>query len=1160
MKKFTLSFLFVLIAGFAFGQIWSKTELTNTANLKQIHALDASNALIAGSGVVHKTTNGGYSWSEIAMPANVTKSVIEMFFHDASIGYITYNDTLFVRTADAGATWTVIDYKAFSDNSGDVVTDPAVGVSHKIMTGVALDATNALVVMRWQDAAGKYYGKVFKTTDAGLNWAAFSADLYATYTGYMNAIQFDAAGQNGFMVGNKVLYSTTDGGATWTQKDDDALGYIADLYVESASTVYLATANGVVKTTDAFANYNLVVTGYSYDVQKLSNGGLIAGKSGSITNVSFDDGATWKIAGMGIESNYWKLGEFNGKAYALCNGGILYTAPVDNLPKDHYTINHIQYTADAGGNSPLKDSVVVTYGIVTASVTGKFYIQDGDDQWDGVYVYQSGQDAVVGDSVRIKAKVAEYYNVTELTNIEEYTVISSGNALPKPAVLKVEDVVEPYEGGLITLVGTCTAINGSVYTLSDASGDIPVRSTFYNANLEIGKIYKLTGVVEFDFGAFKLLPVSADAVAEVVPDLFFSEYAEGSSNHKYLEIYNPTDAEIDLSTYAFPSASNGADGNYEFWNKFADGAKIPAGGIYIISHPDADPSIVAKANMTHMYLSNGDDGYALAKIVGTGDDADTLYIDWIGDYGIDPGSGWDVAGVSSGTANHTLIRKPTTLSGNTWANSAGTNASNSEWVVMPQNYWDDLGFFGVAGNDFLSFEFVGLQVGESVIDAENGTIAIDVINGADATSLVATFTVSPGATVKVGDVAQVSGTTANDFSSPVTYVVTGDNGESMNYVVTVTKVQSPYNDIISFVLQDQVEDAVIDATAHTVNAIVKLGTDITSIVPFMEVSAGATVSPDPTVATDFTNAVVYTVTSESAVSQEWTVTVVVEDLPEPTIYQIQYTEDESGDSPYKGQKIVTSGIVTALGSNFFYMQDGAGAWNGVYVYDGSNGNMDDLAVGDDVTIVCEVAEYYGLTELLDIETLTINSSGNDLPAATVVTTGDAYSEDYEGVLITIENAEVTADASADPNDKGRWTINDGSGDMFVDDVFVTLGDLIEVGKNYNFTGPSYYTYDKFCILPRSAEDISLVSSVENPFAQGFKVYPNPNRGMLYVDGIDEAYNVAVYNAIGSQVYQSSKTFTGNSNINLDFLNNGVYFVRIQTESNQVKTIKLVVNK
>ena len=39
---------------------------------------------------------------------------------------------------------------------------------------------------------------------------------------------------------------------------------------------------------------------------------------------------------------------------------------------------------------------------------------------------------------------------------------------------------------------------------------------------------------------------------------FFSEYAEGSSINKYLEIFNPTGETVDLSNYAYPSVSNAA--------------------------------------------------------------------------------------------------------------------------------------------------------------------------------------------------------------------------------------------------------------------------------------------------------------------------------------------------------------------------------------------------------------------------------------------------------------------------------------------------------------------------------------------------------------------------------------------------------------------------
>ncbi len=103
-------------------------------------------------------------------------------------------------------------------------------------------------------------------------------------------------------------------------------------------------------------------------------------------------------------------------------------------------------------------------------------------------------------------------------------------------------------------------------------------------------------------------------VLELVPDnLFFSEYAEGSSNNKYLEIYNGGTEAVSLSMYAFPSVSNAPSvlGEYEYWNTFPQDAEIAPGDVYIIAHPSADAAILELADQTHQYLSNGDDGYAL---------------------------------------------------------------------------------------------------------------------------------------------------------------------------------------------------------------------------------------------------------------------------------------------------------------------------------------------------------------------------------------------------------------------------------------------------------------------------------------------------------------------------------------------------------------------
>lgn len=178
-----------------------------------------------------------------------------------------------------------------------------------------------------------------------------------------------------------------------------------------------------------------------------------------------------------------------------------------------------------------------------------------------------------------------------------------------------------------------------------------------------------------------------------VTELYFSKYGEGSSNNKFIEIYNGTDQTIDLSNYAFPSVSNAptTPGEHEFWNTFTAGATIAAGDVYVIAHPSADATILAAADQTHQYLSNGDDGYALVS----GTEASYTVIDWLGDWNADPGSGWAVAGISNATQDNTLTRKSTVCGpNNDWTASAGTTTEDSEWIVgVIDSGWDTLGSY-----------------------------------------------------------------------------------------------------------------------------------------------------------------------------------------------------------------------------------------------------------------------------------------------------------------------------------------------------------------------------------------------------------------------------------------------------------------------------------
>lgn len=84
------------------------------------------------------------------------------------------------------------------------------------------------------------------------------------------------------------------------------------------------------------------------------------------------------------------------------------------------------------------------------------------------------------------------------------------------------------------------------------------------------------------------------------------------------------------------------------------------------------------------------------------------------------------------------------------------------------------------------------QEGDTVIDSEEGTIALTMPHGTNVTALVAEFETSPWIeSIKVGTTDQVSETTENDFTEPVVYVVTAEDGETTKeWTVTVAVAEA----------------------------------------------------------------------------------------------------------------------------------------------------------------------------------------------------------------------------------------------------------------------------------------------------------------------------------------------------------------------------------
>ena len=202
--------------------------------------------------------------------------------------------------------------------------------------------------------------------------------------------------------------------------------------------------------------------------------------------------------------------------------------------------------------------------------------------------------------------------------------------------------------------------------------------------------YKTDGTIPTDDATTGVQPAT--------PNVFFSEYIEGSSNNKALEIFNASGSTIDLADFAFWRISNGGD-----WIEGASNAVLPVGTLadgttWVICNSAADPLIQAVSDSIGSTITyfNGDDAVGLAYI---GFPDEPILIDAIGEEGPDVGTAWDVAGTTNATLNHTLVRKSSVTTGNTdWASSAGTNATNSEWVVYPQDTWDDLGSHTFGGN------------------------------------------------------------------------------------------------------------------------------------------------------------------------------------------------------------------------------------------------------------------------------------------------------------------------------------------------------------------------------------------------------------------------------------------------------------------------------
>lgn len=171
---------------------------------------------------------------------------------------------------------------------------------------------------------------------------------------------------------------------------------------------------------------------------------------------------------------------------------------------------------------------------------------------------------------------------------------------------------------------------------------------------------------------------SAQALAS---ELFISEYIEGSSNNKAIEIYNGTGLSATLSEYVLELYSNGSPTAANSINLGTIAASLADGDVLVLAHGSASATILGVADGTSSAVINfnGDDAVALRH--------NGNLVDVIGQIGFDPGTEWSSGSIS--TLNQTIRRKADVCQGD----SDGSNAFDPsvEWDGFAQDTFDGLG-------------------------------------------------------------------------------------------------------------------------------------------------------------------------------------------------------------------------------------------------------------------------------------------------------------------------------------------------------------------------------------------------------------------------------------------------------------------------------------
>lgn len=225
-----------------------------------------------------------------------------------------------------------------------------------------------------------------------------------------------------------------------------------------------------------------------------------------------------------------------------------------------------------------------------------------------------------------------------------------------------------------------------------------------------------------------------------------------------------------------------------------------------------------------------------------------------------------------------------------------------------------------------------------------------------------------------------------------------------------------------------------------------------------------------------------------------------------TPYDIQFTSNKgTGEdcfpSEFEGQNVEVTGVVTAVRPNdeypnYFFQDVDKKEWAGMFVY--IDKGYKAPTVGDQVKLIGDISEYYGMTEMKNIDSTEVLASGISVEPVTLTASSASgecrvWVEKYEGMLVRLVNVEVTQSA----NEDNEWVVSDWTGSAIVDD-YMFDGDWLNPDYGTHFvsiTGVLHYTFGEYKLMPRNSKDFNdPVTATGDEIPKKFELltnYPNP---------------------------------------------------------------------